>query len=176
MITEEISLKTSEIAKLEDRLKVLQVAETAPDPSGYAVYELVEVRREYQSRERDRLDEKEAIDSILPSLKIKLEDLQNNSDDLRSQVEPSFEKLAEAALAANRLFEQANEAYEKVLSMAKTQSEIGHSTVFGVMPLSQNYDFENVIFVVSSAQISVMKEKMFRQYRSSGNISEGVRV
>jgi hypothetical protein len=176
-LSQEIASRTAEILKLEERLQALQIPAAAPVADGFdSATEFMQAMREHHASERDRLDELQAVEAILPSAKAKLQELRDRFDGIKSPVEKHFEELTAAALEANKIFEQADIAYNKVLEMANHQAALGHLTVFGTQPLHQNAAYSNIVFAVSSSQISVMGRRQFLDYQKSGNVSEGTQI
>jgi hypothetical protein len=176
-LTNEIDSRALEIFKLEERLKELQITAAAPVADEFdSALEFMDAMRSYHASERDRLDELQAVEQVLPSAKAKLQALRDEFNGIKTPVEKHFEKLAAAALEANKIFEQADIAYNKVLEMASHQAALGHSTVFGTQPLHQNAAYSNIVFAVSSSQISVMGRRQFLDYQRSGNVSEGTKI
>jgi uncharacterized coiled-coil DUF342 family protein len=176
-LREEIDQRTAEIGKLEARLKALQSVPAAPVADRFdSPMDFMQAMREYHASERDRLDELQAIEAVLPSSKAKLQELQDRFDGIKSPVEQHFEEYVSAALEANKIFEQAENAYNKVFLLAQKQSELGHKTVFGVHPIDSNYAPSFPIFVCSSNKVSSLNRQQYRDYVNSGNVSKDAKV
>ena len=173
----EIDLRATELHKLEEQLKVLQIAQTAPlvDTFDNAT-DFMQAMRQFHTSERDRLDELSATEAVLPNARAKLQELRDRFDGIKHPVDAHFEELAAAALEANQIFEQAEAAFEKVFAMCQHQAEIGHSTIHNCNCLDIVQSPKLPIFCVSSNKISVLGRQQFKDYRNSDNISEGVRV
>lgn len=173
----DIDNRTTEIFKLEDRLKALQINAAAPVADDFdSATEFMQAMREHHASERDRLDELAAVEAVLPSAKNKLQELRDRFNGIKTPVEKHFEELTAAALEANKIFEQADIAYNKVLEMATHQAELGHQTVFGTRPLHQNAAYNNIVFAVSQNQISAIGRRQFLDYQRSGNVGEGTQI
>lgn len=176
-LTNEIDSRALEISKLEDRLKALQVTPTAPIADQFdSATEFMQAMREHHASERDRLDELQAVEQVLPSAKNKLKELRDRFDGIKSPVEKHFEELTAAALEANQLLEQADLAYQKVLEMAQHQAALGHQTVFGTRPLHLNATYGAIVFAVSQNQISLIGRQQFLDYERNGNVGAGTKI
>lgn len=176
-LKDQIDSRALEIFKLEERLKALQITAAAPVADEFdSATEFMQAMREHHASERDRLDELAAVEAVLPSAKNKLQELRDRFNGIKTPVEKHFEELTAAALEANKIFEQADIAYNKVLEMATHQAALGHQTVFGTRPLHENTAYSNIVFAVSSSQISVMGRRQFLDYQRSGNVSEGTKI
>ena len=90
-LKEEIKTRTKEIYDLENRLQSLQIAQSAPVADGFSsAVDFIEATRDYHQAERDRLGELSAIEQFLPSARVKLKDLQDRFDGIKSPVEQHF--------------------------------------------------------------------------------------
>ncbi|MBD2179501.1 hypothetical protein H6F42_21545 [Pseudanabaena sp. FACHB-1998] len=176
-LREQIDQRITEIFALENRLKALQITPAAPVADDYeSATEFMQAMRDHHASERDRLDELAAAEAVLPSAKNKLKELQDRFDGIKSPVEKHFEELKAAALAANKLIQEADTAYQTVLEMATHQAALGHSTVYGTQPLNISTGLTAVVFAVAQNQISVMARRQFLDYQKSGNVGEGTTI
>ncbi len=123
-LKEKIDSSALEIFKLEE-LKVLQIAAAPPIADEFdSATEFMQAMRDHHASERDRLDELQAIEAVLPSAKNKLKELRDRFNGIKSPVEEHLEKLKVAALEANKLIEVADKAYQNVLEMASHQAAL----------------------------------------------------
>jgi hypothetical protein len=176
-LSQEIASRTAEILKLEDRLQALQIAAAAPVADEFDnATDFMQAMRDHHASERDRLDELQAVEAILPSAKAKLQELRDRFDGIKSPVEKHFEQLKAAALKANQIIEEADKAYQEVLAMASHQAALGHEVVFGTRPLHLSTGLTPIVFAVSQNQISVLTRRQFLDYQKSGNVSEGTTI
>ena len=174
-LTNEIDSRALEISKLEDRLKALQVTPTAPIADEFdSATEFMQAMREHHASERDRLDELQAVEQVLPSAKNKLKELRDRFDGIKSPVEQHLVTLRAAALEANKIFEQAEQAYQEVFELARHQAALGHQTVFNGSPIDILASPNFPIFAVATHKIAVMGRQQFRDYQNSGNVSAGI--
>lgn len=173
--SQEIFQKQIELANLEKRFIELQTPIPEPQSDNFDDVEtLLQARRDWQQSERDRLDELDAIEAILPKQRSQFAIQKEQYLELETKVKARFNQLADAAIEVNKILNDAQEAIVKFESMVTEQRKLGHAIVFGSDPYHSIYgntDFP--IFAVGSTRITKWGDRReFNRYQSTDYVGE----
>jgi hypothetical protein len=164
----QIAQKRNQLIELEEQVKALQTPIAEPNPDNYSnEYDFLQARRQWQSSESSRLDNLVTKTSFLNSQKSKLQ----------AEEDETFAKYRAAALSANQILNQAEEAIAKVFETSKKLAELGYQSIYDEQPIDLNCRLDLPIFAVLNAKgnlkVSVWSRKQFKDMQRNGNVGEG---
>jgi len=174
----QIAEKRFQLSELEEQVKALQTPIAEPDPDNYSTEsDFLQARRHWQGIESRRIDDLATKTSFLASQKSKLQAEENQLEPVKTKVDKTFAEYRAAALEANQILNQAEEAIAKVLDTSKKLAELGYQSVYDEQPLSVNQNLDLPIFTVLNAQnnlkVSVWSRAYFKDMQRNGNVGAG---
>lgn len=177
----QIAQKRDQLSKLEEQVKALQTPIAEPNPDNYSnESDFLQARRQWQSSESRRIDDLATKTSFLNSQKSKLQAEEEQLEPVKIKVDETFAEYRAAALSANQILSQAEEAIAKVLDTSKKLANLGYQSVYDEQPLSLNHNLDLPIFAVLNAnnnlKVSVWSRSYFKGIQRSGNVGEGTEI
>lgn len=174
----QIAQKREQISELEEQVKALQTPIAEPNPDNYSnESDFLQARRHWQSSESRRIDDLATKTSFLASQKSKLQSEEEQLEPVKTKVDETFAEYRAAALEANQILNQAEEAIAKVLDVSKTLAELGYQSVYDEQPLDLMHDLDLPVFAVLNAKnnlrVSVWGRAYFKDMQRGGNVGEG---
>jgi hypothetical protein len=174
----QIAQKRDQLSELEEQVKALQKPIAEPNPDNYSdESDFLQARRHWQSSESSRLDNLTTKNSFLVSQKSKLQAEEEQLEPIKKRVDETFAEYRAAALSANQILNQAEEAIAKVLETSKKLANLGYQSIYDEQPLSLNHNLDLPIFAVLNAKnnlrVSVWGRAYFKGIQRSGNVGEG---
>jgi len=174
----QIAKKREQLTELEEQVKALQTPIAEPSADNYSdEFDFLQARRHWQSEESRRVDDLATKTSFLASQKTKLQAEEDQLEPVKKKVDETFAEYRAAALSANQILNQAEEAIAKVLDTSKKLAELGYQSVYNEQPLSLNSHLDLPIFTVlnakSNLKVSVWSRKYFKDMQRNGNVGEG---
>lgn len=177
----QIAQKRNQLTELEEQVKALQTPIAEPDPDNYSTEsDFLQARRHWQGTESRRVDDLATKTSFLASQKSKLQTEEEQLEPVKTKVDKTFAEYRAAALEANQILNQAEEAIAKVFETSKKLAELGYQSIYDEQPLDLNCNLDLPIFAVlnakSNLKVSVWGRAYFKNMQRNGNVGEGTEI
>jgi vacuolar-type H+-ATPase subunit I/STV1 len=174
----QIAEKRVQLTELEEQVQSLQTPIAEPNADNYSSeYDFLQARRHWQGVESRRVDDLATKTSFLASQKSKLQAEEDQLEPVKTKVDKTFAEYRAAALEANQILNQAEEAIAKVLEISKKLGEQGYQSVYDVSPLDVICTLDLPIFAVLNAKnnlrVSVWGRAYFKDMQRIGSVGEG---
>lgn len=174
----QIAKKKVQISELREQVESLQTPHVEPKADDYITeLDFRESLRRWRDLESHRLDDLSTKTSFLNSQDRRLQQEIEELEPIKSRVDEGFVEYRAAALAANRILDEAEIAIQKVFELQEKQCLLGHHSVYDQEPLDIMHSMEMPIFLVSNIEgcvkIGIWGRGQYRNMKRDGGIGEG---